>query len=103
MEDAIYDVATAAYDQLLTARSIMNQIPADAFPAFLSAVCTIRWTISSFINAFNFRCHTLSSWKIWRKPTLIFMMQNCKRKTGSYRLLCTKLIRHKRFKQSHVL
>jgi NADH dehydrogenase [ubiquinone] 1 alpha subcomplex assembly factor 6 len=38
MEDAVYDVATAAYDQLLTARSLMNQIPAAAFPALISAV-----------------------------------------------------------------
>lgn len=38
MEDAVYDVATAAYDQLLTARSLMSQIPHEAFPALLSAV-----------------------------------------------------------------
>jgi NADH dehydrogenase [ubiquinone] 1 alpha subcomplex assembly factor 6 len=38
MEDAVYDVATAAYDQLLTARSLLSQIPEAAFPALLSAV-----------------------------------------------------------------
>lgn len=38
MEDAVYDVATAAYDQLLTARSLLDQIPDAAFPALLSAV-----------------------------------------------------------------
>lgn len=38
VEDAVYDVATAAYDQLLTARSLMNQVPSAAMPAFISAV-----------------------------------------------------------------
>lgn len=38
VEDAVYDVATAAYDQLLTARSLMTSVPSEAMPAFLSAV-----------------------------------------------------------------
>lgn len=41
MEDAVYDVATAAYDQLLTARSLLSQIPGEAFPALLSAVSCV--------------------------------------------------------------
>lgn len=42
MEDAVYDVATAAYDQLLTARSLLDQIPEAAFPALLSAVSLLK-------------------------------------------------------------
>lgn len=50
MEDAVYDVATAAYDQLLTARSLLSQIPREAFPALLSAVscdylCVMRMIV----------------------------------------------------------
>lgn len=45
MEDAVYDVATAAYDQLLTARSLMAQVPDAAFPALLAAVSYIHFLI----------------------------------------------------------
>jgi NADH dehydrogenase [ubiquinone] 1 alpha subcomplex assembly factor 6 len=38
MEDAVYDVATAAYDQLLTARSLIQSVPPEAFPVILAAV-----------------------------------------------------------------
>lgn len=38
MDDVVYDVATAAYDQLLTARSLLKSIPDEAFPVLLSAV-----------------------------------------------------------------
>jgi NADH dehydrogenase [ubiquinone] 1 alpha subcomplex assembly factor 6 len=49
MEDAVYDVATAAYDQLLTARSLLAQIPDAAFPALLSAVSIIFSQFKFFI------------------------------------------------------
>lgn len=44
LEDAVYDVATAAYDQLLTARSLLKSVPDAAFPVLLSAVILIIYT-----------------------------------------------------------
>ncbi|KAI8373541.1 Squalene/phytoene synthase [Choanephora cucurbitarum] len=71
MEDAIYDVATAAYDQLLTARSIMNQIPADAFPAFLSAVPHIKFLENLEKTNFNIYDAKLQK-KDWKLPITMY-------------------------------
>ncbi|KAI9300828.1 isoprenoid synthase domain-containing protein [Cunninghamella echinulata] len=38
VDDAVFEVATAAYDQLLTARSLLKSVPPEAFPVILSAV-----------------------------------------------------------------
>jgi NADH dehydrogenase [ubiquinone] 1 alpha subcomplex assembly factor 6 len=38
MEDAVFEVATAAYDQLLTARSLLDTVTPEAFPVILSSV-----------------------------------------------------------------
>lgn len=38
MDDAVFEVATAAYDQLLTARSLLDTVTPEAFPVILSSV-----------------------------------------------------------------
>lgn len=46
MEDAVFEVATAAYDHLLTARSLLSSVPPAAFPVLLAAVSFINiWLI----------------------------------------------------------
>lgn len=54
MEDAVYDVATAAYDQLLTARSLMSQVPSAAFPSLISAVRFSHITLLYTVYTQNF-------------------------------------------------
>ncbi|KAI9020847.1 Squalene/phytoene synthase [Phycomyces nitens] len=43
LEDAIFEVATAANDQLLTARSMLETVPRQAFPVLLAAVPYIKY------------------------------------------------------------
>jgi NADH dehydrogenase [ubiquinone] 1 alpha subcomplex assembly factor 6 len=40
--DAIFEIATRANDQLLTARSFSKDVPKEAIPALLSAVCAFN-------------------------------------------------------------
>lgn len=100
MEDAVYDVATAAYDQLLTARSLMNQIPGEAFPALLSAVscdCGINdCHLTPYLFLLRFR--TWDIWKIWKRSILMCLMLNYKRKTGNYLWSCINATKLKQFK-----
>ncbi|KAI8080231.1 Squalene/phytoene synthase [Gilbertella persicaria] len=71
MEDAVYDVATAAYDQLLTARSILNQVPGDAFPALLSAVPHIKFLENLEKVNFNIFDVKLQK-KDWKLPLTMY-------------------------------
>ncbi|KAI8380951.1 isoprenoid synthase domain-containing protein [Radiomyces spectabilis] len=43
VDDAVFEVATAAYDQLLTARSLLKSVPPAAFPVLLHAVPSIKY------------------------------------------------------------
>jgi NADH dehydrogenase [ubiquinone] 1 alpha subcomplex assembly factor 6 len=38
LSDVVYDIATRANDQLLTARSFKNDLPIDAYPVLISAI-----------------------------------------------------------------
>ncbi|KAG2196011.1 hypothetical protein INT46_004486 [Mucor plumbeus] len=71
MEDAVYDVATAAYDQLLTARSLMSQIPHEAFPALLSAIPYVRYLESLEKANFNVFDVKLQK-KDWKLPLVMY-------------------------------
>jgi hypothetical protein len=41
LEDAVFEVATAAHDHLLTARSMLKSVPPSAMPVLISAVSAI--------------------------------------------------------------
>ncbi|GAA5799938.1 isoprenoid synthase domain-containing protein [Helicostylum pulchrum] len=71
MEDAVYDVATAAYDQLLTARSIMAQVPDAAFPALLAAVPHIKYLENLEKSNFNVFDVKLQK-KDWKLPLIMW-------------------------------
>ena len=38
LADAVFEIATKANDHLITARSFMDKVPSQSFPAFLPAV-----------------------------------------------------------------
>ncbi|KAI8082412.1 isoprenoid synthase domain-containing protein [Thamnidium elegans] len=71
MEDAVYDVATAAYDQLLTARSLMAQVPDAAFPALLAAVPHIKYLENLEKSNFNVFDVKLQK-KDWKLPLIMW-------------------------------
>ncbi|OAD05198.1 hypothetical protein MUCCIDRAFT_152601 [Mucor lusitanicus CBS 277.49] len=71
MEDAVYDVATAAYDQLLTARSLLSQIPGEAFPALLSAIPYVRYLENLEKANFNVFDVKLQK-KDWKLPLVMY-------------------------------
>ncbi|KAG0168001.1 hypothetical protein DFQ30_005398 [Apophysomyces sp. BC1015] len=79
VEDAVFEVATAAYDQLLTARSLLNTVPGPAFPVLLSAVPHVRYLEK--LEKANFNVFApelqkkdwklpLSLWNAFRKQTI---------------------------------
>ncbi|CAO3610948.1 unnamed protein product [Mucor hiemalis] len=71
MENAVYDVATAAYDQLLTARSLLAQIPEAAFPALLAAVPHVKYLENLEkvnFNVFNVKLQK----KDWKLPIIMW-------------------------------
>ncbi|KAI9485367.1 MAG: isoprenoid synthase domain-containing protein [Benjaminiella poitrasii] len=71
MEDAIFDVATAAYDHLLTARSLVNQIPTEAFPALLSSVPHVKFLEKLEKANFNIFDTKLQK-KDWKLPLTMY-------------------------------
>ncbi|KAG1446365.1 hypothetical protein G6F56_009594 [Rhizopus delemar] len=71
LDDVVYDVATAAYDQLLTARSLLSSIPSDAFPALLSAVPYIKYLEN--LEKVNFNpFDPLLQKKDWKMPLILW-------------------------------
>lgn len=71
MEDAVYDVATAAYDQLLTARSLLSQIPGEAFPALLAAVPHVKYLEN--LEKVNFNVFDVKlQKKDWKLPIIMW-------------------------------
>lgn len=78
VEDAVYDVATAAYDQLLTARSLLPQVPPEAFPALLAAVPHIKYLENLEKSNFNVFDVKLQK-KDWKLP--LIMWKSFKSKT----------------------
>ncbi|KAI8970434.1 isoprenoid synthase domain-containing protein [Mycotypha africana] len=71
MEDAIFDVATAANDHLLTARSMMDRIPANAFPVIISAVPYVHFLEK--LEKVNFNVFDVNlRKKDWKLPLLMY-------------------------------
>ncbi|KAI8881630.1 hypothetical protein K501DRAFT_188514 [Backusella circina FSU 941] len=71
MEDAVYDVATAAYDQLLTARSLLKSVPPEAFPVILAAIPHVKYLESLEKVNFNAFDHKLLK-KDWKLPLTLW-------------------------------
>ncbi|KAI8979039.1 isoprenoid synthase domain-containing protein [Pilobolus umbonatus] len=71
MEDAVYDVATAAYDQLLTARSLLKSVPSAAMPVLLSAVSNARYLENLEKANFNVFDRSLQK-KDWKLPLVLW-------------------------------
>ncbi|KAI7897832.1 isoprenoid synthase domain-containing protein [Cokeromyces recurvatus] len=71
MEDAVFDVATATYDHLLTARSLINKIPAEAFPVLLSAVPHVKFLEKLEKVNFNIFDTKLQK-KDWKLPLIMY-------------------------------
>ncbi|CAO3693686.1 unnamed protein product [Umbelopsis ramanniana] len=53
LEDAVFDVATAAHDHLLTARSMLKSVPPAAMPVILSAVPCAQYLAKLEQHNFN--------------------------------------------------
>ncbi|KAG1053557.1 hypothetical protein G6F43_004369 [Rhizopus delemar] len=71
MDDVVYDVATAAYDQLLTARSLLKSIPDEAFPVLLSAVPYVKYLEN--LEKVNFNpFDPLLQKKDWKMPLVLW-------------------------------
>ncbi|KAI8144995.1 isoprenoid synthase domain-containing protein [Fennellomyces sp. T-0311] len=71
LEDAIFEVATAANDHLLTARSMLKSVPPAAFPVVLSAVPTARFLQK--LEAANFNVFEPSlQRKDWKLPLALW-------------------------------
>ncbi|CEJ02380.1 hypothetical protein RMCBS344292_16387 [Rhizopus microsporus] len=71
LEDAVYDVATAAYDQLLTARSLLKSVPDSAFPVLLSAVPYVKYLES--LEKVNFNpFDPLLQKRDWKMPLILW-------------------------------
>ncbi|KAL0083754.1 Squalene/phytoene synthase [Phycomyces blakesleeanus] len=79
LEDAIFEVATAANDQLLTARSMLETVPQQAFPVLLAAVPYIKYLEKlekANFNVFDPSLQRkdwklpLSLWNAYRKHTI---------------------------------
>ncbi|KAI9256948.1 Squalene/phytoene synthase [Sporodiniella umbellata] len=71
LDDVVYDVATAAYDQLLTARSLLSSIPGAAFPVLLSAVPYARYLEN--LEKVNFNpFDPLLQKKDWKMPLVLW-------------------------------
>ncbi|KAI9493152.1 isoprenoid synthase domain-containing protein [Zychaea mexicana] len=71
LEDAIFEVATAANDQLLTARSMLDSVPPSAFPVVLSAVPTARYLEKLEATNFNIFDPSLQR-KDWKLPLALW-------------------------------
>ncbi|KAF7722804.1 NADH dehydrogenase (ubiquinone) complex I, assembly factor 6 [Apophysomyces ossiformis] len=71
VEDAVFEVATAAYDQLLTARSLWNSVPSAAFPVFMAAVPHIRYLEKLEKVNFNVFAPELQK-KDWKLPLVLW-------------------------------
>ncbi|ORY98962.1 Squalene/phytoene synthase [Syncephalastrum racemosum] len=71
MEDAVFEVATAAYDHLLTARSLLSSVPPAAFPVLLAAVPSTRYLQKLESVNFNIFDTTLQR-KDWKLPFVLW-------------------------------
>ncbi|KAI9277037.1 isoprenoid synthase domain-containing protein [Phascolomyces articulosus] len=71
LEDAIFEVATAANDHLLTARSMLKSVPSDAFPVVLSAIPTARYLEKLEATNFNIFDPSLQR-KDWKLPLALW-------------------------------
>ncbi|CAM0140160.1 unnamed protein product [Umbelopsis sp. WA50703] len=67
LEDAVFEVATAAHDHLLTARSMLKSVPPSAMPVLISAVPTAKYLEKLEQNNFNAFEPKLQL-KSWRLP-----------------------------------
>ncbi|CDH59283.1 nadh dehydrogenase complex assembly factor 6 [Lichtheimia corymbifera JMRC:FSU:9682] len=71
LEDAIFEVATAANDHLLTARSMLKSVPSEAFPVLLSAVPSARFLEKLESTNFNIFDPKLMR-KDWKLPLALW-------------------------------
>ncbi|CAO3634900.1 unnamed protein product [Cunninghamella echinulata] len=71
VDDAVFEVATAAYDQLLTARSLLKSVPPEAFPVVLSAVPHVRYLEKLEKLNFNVFDPKLQK-KDWKLPLVLW-------------------------------
>ncbi|KAI8082896.1 Squalene/phytoene synthase [Halteromyces radiatus] len=71
VDDAVFEVATAAYDQLLTARSLLNTVNPEAFPVILSAIPHIRYLERLEQHDFNVFEPKLQR-KDWKLPLVLW-------------------------------
>ncbi|KAI7858254.1 isoprenoid synthase domain-containing protein [Circinella umbellata] len=71
LEDAVFEVATAANDHLLTARSMLKSVPSDAFPVVLSAIPTARYLEKLEATNFNVFDTSLQR-KDWKLPLALW-------------------------------
>ncbi|KAL1930794.1 hypothetical protein VTP01DRAFT_10956 [Rhizomucor pusillus] len=71
LEDAIFEVATVANDHLLTARSMLKNVPASAFPSLLFAIPSARYLEKLEqvnFNIFDPKLHR----KDWKLPIVLW-------------------------------
>ncbi|KAI7863473.1 isoprenoid synthase domain-containing protein [Spinellus fusiger] len=71
IEDAIFEMATAANDQLLTARSMLPSVPREAFPVLLCAIPHVRYLEALERVNFNIFEPTLQK-KDWKLPLVLW-------------------------------
>ncbi|ORZ25993.1 Squalene/phytoene synthase [Absidia repens] len=71
VEDAVFEVATAAYDQLLTARSLLDTVTPDAFPVILSSIPHVRYLEKLEKHNFNVFEPKLQL-KDWKLPLVLW-------------------------------
>ncbi|KAI8067036.1 Squalene/phytoene synthase [Gongronella butleri] len=76
VDDAVFEVATAAYDQLLTARSLLpSSMKPEIMPVLLSAVPHIRYLEKLEANNFNVFDPKLQR-KDWKLPFVLWSTYN---------------------------
>ncbi|KAI8340639.1 Squalene/phytoene synthase [Chlamydoabsidia padenii] len=71
MEDAVFEVATAAYDQLLTARSLLDTVTPETFPVILSSIPHVRYLERLEQHNFNVFEPKLQR-KDWKLPLVLW-------------------------------
>lgn len=86
LEDAVFELATIANDNLLTARSMFQEtggkVPEEAMPVFAAAVCVDSCTMLRALTVCRFRSGLY--WVDWRRWTSTCMIVDCKSGIGSW-------------------